>query len=251
MEQTTPSNTRSARTSATTRSCGRWTRSGSASCGSRWASACVLVLVLLFSAWQHFELIRHGYRLEQMQRERAAEADVNRHLRLEIETLRAAQRIEKLATEQLGHDRARPRRRVVLERVIAAAAAGGIGGRGPLTRTAGTRRGRSTPSRLARSRFDAATPSLAVVFLCWTVGDRRPARCSCRSSATTTSGPRRAPTACASFRRRPSAATSTIATADCWPIASTPTPSTRCRARSRPGDGRDADLRRLDRLRSQ
>ena len=31
----------------------------------------VLVLVLLFSAWQHFELLRHGYRLEQMQRERA------------------------------------------------------------------------------------------------------------------------------------------------------------------------------------
>ena len=34
----------------------------------------VLVLVLLFSAWQHFELLRHGYRLEQMQRERASEA---------------------------------------------------------------------------------------------------------------------------------------------------------------------------------
>ena len=32
-----------------------------------------LVLVLLFSAWQHFELLRHGYRLEQMQRERASE----------------------------------------------------------------------------------------------------------------------------------------------------------------------------------
>ena len=32
----------------------------------------VLVVVLLFSAWQHFELIRHGYRLEQMQRQRVA-----------------------------------------------------------------------------------------------------------------------------------------------------------------------------------
>ena len=31
-------------------------------------------LVLLFSAWQHFELLRHGYRIEQMQQERAAEA---------------------------------------------------------------------------------------------------------------------------------------------------------------------------------
>ena len=58
----------------------------------------VLVVVLLGSAWQHFELLRHGYRLEQMQRERATEDEINRHLRLEIETLRSPQRIEKLAT---------------------------------------------------------------------------------------------------------------------------------------------------------
>ena len=51
-----------------------------------------LVIVLLFSAWQHFELLRHGYKLEQMQRDRAAESDINRHLRLEMETLRAPQR---------------------------------------------------------------------------------------------------------------------------------------------------------------
>ena len=55
----------------------------------------LLVAVLLFSAWQHFELLRHGYRLEQMQRDRSAEGDINRHLRLEMETLRAPQRIEK------------------------------------------------------------------------------------------------------------------------------------------------------------
>ena len=29
-----------------------------------------LVAVVLFSAWQHFELLRHGYRIEQMQREK-------------------------------------------------------------------------------------------------------------------------------------------------------------------------------------
>src|SRR5204862_5997671 len=34
-----------------------------------------LVLVLLFSAWQHFELLRHGYQIERMQQERAAEED--------------------------------------------------------------------------------------------------------------------------------------------------------------------------------
>ncbi|OFW41172.1 MAG: hypothetical protein A3J29_04045 [Acidobacteria bacterium RIFCSPLOWO2_12_FULL_67_14b] len=77
----------------------------------------LLVLVLLFSAWQHFELLRHGYRLEQMQRDRASESDINRHLRLEMETLRAPQRIEKLATEQLGMVTPGPDAAVVLERV--------------------------------------------------------------------------------------------------------------------------------------
>ena len=76
-----------------------------------------LVSVLLFSAWQHFELLRHGYRLEQMQRDRAAENDINRHLRLEMETLRAPQRIEKLATERLGMVSPGDTEAVVLERV--------------------------------------------------------------------------------------------------------------------------------------
>ena len=77
----------------------------------------VLVLVLLFSAWQHFELLRHGYRLEQMQRDRAAESDINPHLRLEMETLRAPQRIEKLATERLGMVAPAEGQAIVLERV--------------------------------------------------------------------------------------------------------------------------------------
>jgi len=70
-----------------------------------WRSVAVgafLVAVLLFSAWQHFELLRHGYRIEEMQQERAAEEEINRHLRLEIDTLRAPARIERLATERLG-----------------------------------------------------------------------------------------------------------------------------------------------------
>jgi cell division protein FtsL len=61
-----------------------------------------LVAVLLFSAWQHFELLRHGYRIEQMQKERAAEEEITRHLKLEIDTLRSPARIERLATRQLG-----------------------------------------------------------------------------------------------------------------------------------------------------
>jgi cell division protein FtsL len=77
-----------------------------------------LVVVLLFSAWQHFELLRHGYRLEQMQKERAAEEEINRHLRLEIETLRAPARIERLATGRLDMIAPGPDDAAVIERVV-------------------------------------------------------------------------------------------------------------------------------------
>jgi cell division protein FtsL len=79
-----------------------------------------LVVVLLFSAWQHFELLRHGYQIERMQQERAAEEDVNRHLRLEIETLRAPRRIEKIATEQLHLVSPVRGQAIVIERVTPA-----------------------------------------------------------------------------------------------------------------------------------
>jgi len=87
-----------------------------------WKSVLVgvfLVLVALFSAWQHFELLRHGYRLEQMQRERADEEEVGRHLRLEIETLRAPKRIEQLAMERLQMVAPGPGEAIVIERAIA------------------------------------------------------------------------------------------------------------------------------------
>ena len=83
-----------------------------------------LALVLLLYAWQHLELVRHGYTVQRLQRERTAEEEVNRHLRLEIETLRAPTRIESIATKQLrliapGQDQA-----IVIERVTPTAAPG-------------------------------------------------------------------------------------------------------------------------------
>jgi cell division protein FtsL len=81
----------------------------------------VLVLVLLFSAWQHFELVRHGYRMQQMQQERAAQEEINRHLRLEIETLRAPRRIERIATEKLHLVAPTRDQAIVIERVTPAA----------------------------------------------------------------------------------------------------------------------------------
>jgi cell division protein FtsL len=77
-----------------------------------------LVLAALFSAFQHFELLRHGYRLEQMQQDRAAEDELTRHLRLEIETLRSPGRIEQLATTRLQMVAPGPEDASVIERVI-------------------------------------------------------------------------------------------------------------------------------------
>ena len=81
-----------------------------------------LVAVLLFWAWQHFELLRHGYRVEQMQRERTAETEVNRHLRLEIDTLKSPVRIERLATERLHMVSPARNETAVIERVVPAPA---------------------------------------------------------------------------------------------------------------------------------
>jgi cell division protein FtsL len=80
----------------------------------------VLVLVVMFSAWQHFELLRHGYQLDEMKRQIAAEEEVRQHLRLENETLRAPQRIEKLAIDRLGMIAPTNDDAVVLERVLPA-----------------------------------------------------------------------------------------------------------------------------------
>lgn len=77
-----------------------------------------LVLVLLFSAWQHFELLRHGYQTEELQRQRASEEETGRRLRLEIETLKSPKRIETLATQQLHLVTPSRDEAIVIERVL-------------------------------------------------------------------------------------------------------------------------------------
>jgi cell division protein FtsL len=76
-----------------------------------------LVLALLFSAWQHFELLRHGYQIEEMQRQKAAEEDTNRRLRLEMETLKSPKRIEALATGKLHLVNPSRDEAIVIERI--------------------------------------------------------------------------------------------------------------------------------------
>ena len=60
------------------------------------------VLVIVGSAWQNFEVLKYGYEIEQLEQERSEQLDLNRHLRLEIQTLSAPRRIERIATAELG-----------------------------------------------------------------------------------------------------------------------------------------------------
>jgi len=81
-----------------------------------------LVLVLLFSAWQHFELQQHGYRFEEMLQQLADEEVAGRHLRLEVESLKAPARIEQVATRRLRMVAPTADEATVIERVTPAAA---------------------------------------------------------------------------------------------------------------------------------
>lgn len=85
------------------------------------AIGAVVVVVLLFSIWQTVELVFHGYQIQRLERERASEEERLRHLRLEIETLRAPQHIERVALEELKLVRPDHQRAIVIERVAPSA----------------------------------------------------------------------------------------------------------------------------------
>jgi len=80
----------------------------------------VIVVVLLFFAWPHFELIRNGYQIEQLQRERSEQEQLTRQLRLEVESLKSPKRIEALAMERLHLVSPRQGEAIVIERVVPA-----------------------------------------------------------------------------------------------------------------------------------
>jgi cell division protein FtsL len=85
-----------------------------------WKSVAIagfFVLAALFAALQHFELLRHGYRLEEMERDRAAAEEDARRLRVEIAVLKSPQRIERVATRTLHLVAPSREDAIVLERI--------------------------------------------------------------------------------------------------------------------------------------
>ena len=77
-----------------------------------------IVVVLLFAAWQHVTLQQYGYRMEETQDLLAKENVITRRLRLDIETLRSPDRIERLAIERLRMVAPAPGDAAVIERVV-------------------------------------------------------------------------------------------------------------------------------------
>jgi cell division protein FtsL len=81
-----------------------------------------VVGMLLFSAWQHYLLIDHSYKVQQMLAERAGEERLNRQLRLEVESLRAPEIVEGRAMKELGMVYPAPEQTLVIERVSSSTA---------------------------------------------------------------------------------------------------------------------------------
>jgi cell division protein FtsL len=84
------------------------------------AIGALLVAVALFSAWQNYALVRHGYRLQDLKDQMQAEQVINRRLRLEIEALSSPEHIERVA-RQLQLVPPAPDQAIVIERVTPAA----------------------------------------------------------------------------------------------------------------------------------
>ena len=83
----------------------------------------LVIAMLLFAAWQHFEIVDTTRQMEDLRLERAAEAEVNRQLRLELEMLRSPQEIERRAVHELKMRPAAPADTLVIERAPARSAA--------------------------------------------------------------------------------------------------------------------------------
>ena len=77
-----------------------------------------LVAVLLFTAWQQFELQQYGYRMEETQKLLDEEAVINRRLRLEMEIMRSPTFVEPRAMRDLRMVEPGPGESMVIERIV-------------------------------------------------------------------------------------------------------------------------------------
>lgn len=81
-------------------------------------SLCLGTLVLLgvlFYVWQHIQVVRLGYEIEQLQAERIALLRQEKELRFDIARLKSLRRVEEIARRQLGLTSASPGQVILVE----------------------------------------------------------------------------------------------------------------------------------------
>jgi cell division protein FtsL len=66
------------------------------------ALGAVFLFGLFAYAWQHYQWIQYGYRIEEAQKKKDQLAEISRQLRLERASLRSPQRIDSIARGELG-----------------------------------------------------------------------------------------------------------------------------------------------------
>jgi hypothetical protein len=86
----------------------------------------LIVIMLLFSAWQHFKIVRHGYDVETLRQQVVAEESLHRQLQLDLYTLRRPQSIEERAMRELNLEPAMSADVLVIERVGPPTQAGAV-----------------------------------------------------------------------------------------------------------------------------
>ena len=84
------------------------------------------VALLLFAAWQHFEMRRYGMNIEKLRSDLVREESINRQLRLNLETNRAPQQIDERARRELGMTAPSSRDTLVIERTPATSPRGTV-----------------------------------------------------------------------------------------------------------------------------
>jgi len=86
----------------------------------------LIVVMVLFSVWQHFTIVRHGYEVEDLRELLAVEETAQRKLRLELETLRRPQEVERRAYRELDLVAPTADNILIIERVRPSAPAGAV-----------------------------------------------------------------------------------------------------------------------------
>jgi hypothetical protein len=82
--------------------------------------------LLIFAVWQRVEMVQHGMDIEKLRTDLVHEENLNRQLRLNLETLRAPQEIEGRARRELGMGAAGPGETLIIERVAATSPRGAV-----------------------------------------------------------------------------------------------------------------------------